>query len=98
MLYTYDALNRLASTTDSNGTSSYGYDAVGNRSSLSYPNGSSQTWTYDSRNHLTETKIYNADGALIQSFTYTLHPTGRHTKSSKPMAVPAITLITAITG
>ena len=29
--YTYDALNRLASVTNASGTSSYGYDAVGNR-------------------------------------------------------------------
>ena len=66
--------------TNSEGTSSYGYDAVGNRSSLSYPNGASQTWGYDSRSRLTTTSIYNASGALIQLFDYTLHPTGRRTR------------------
>ena len=78
--YTYDALNRLATVTNTDGTSTYGYDEVGNRTSLSYPNGSSQTWRYDTRNRLTSTKIYNATGAIIQSFDYTLHPTGRRTK------------------
>ena len=78
--YTYDVLNRLATVTNTEGTSTYGYDEVGNRTSLSYPNGSSQTWAYDTRNRLTSTKIFNADGAIIQSFDYTLHPTGRRTK------------------
>lgn len=75
--YTYDAVNRLESVTNGAGTSSYGYDAVGNRTSLSYTNGASQTWEYDSRNRLKSTKIFNANGAMIQSFDYTLHPTGR---------------------
>ena len=66
--------------TNTEGTSTYGYDKVGNRASLSYPNGSSQTWAYDTRNRLISTKIYNANGAVIQSFDYTLHPTGRRTK------------------
>ena len=78
--YTYDALNRLETVTNTEGTSTYGYDKVGNRTSLSYPNGSSQTWAYDTRNRLISTKIYNANGAVIQSFDYTLHPTGRRTK------------------
>lgn len=78
--YSYDALNRLASVTNAEGTSTYGYDEVGNRTSLSYPNGASQTWNYDTRNRLTKTSIYNSSGALIQSFDYTLHPTGRRTQ------------------
>jgi len=78
--YTYDALNRLSTVTNGEGASSYGYDEVGNRNSLSYPNGASQIWVYDTRNRLTLTSIYNGSGALVQSFDYTLHPTGRRTK------------------
>ena len=78
--YSYDALNRLSSVSNAAGTSSYGYDAVGNRTSLTSANGASQTWVYDSRNRLTRTTIYNASGAVIQSFDYTLHATGRRTQ------------------
>ena len=78
--YSYDALNRLSSVSNAAGTSSYGYDAVGNRTSLTSANGASQTWAYDSCNRLTQTTIYNASGAVIQSFDYTLHATGRRTQ------------------
>ncbi len=75
--YTYDALNRLETVTDTNGTTSYGYDAVGNRASVSYPNNTSQVYSYDTLNRLTQLNTYNAIGTLAQSFDYTLHATGR---------------------
>ncbi|MCU7905887.1 MAG: tandem-95 repeat protein, partial [Candidatus Thiodiazotropha sp. (ex Epidulcina cf. delphinae)] len=77
--YAYDSLNRLESATDATGITSYGYDAVGNRSSISYPNGSSEVYRYDSLNRLTRKETYNGDGALIQAYDYTLHATGRRT-------------------
>ncbi len=78
--YTYDSLNRLESVTDAAGTTSYGYDAVGNRTSVSYPNGSSEVYQYDSLNRLTRKETYNGAGALIRAYDYTLHATGRRTR------------------
>ncbi|MCX4030004.1 putative Ig domain-containing protein [Endozoicomonas sp. SM1973] len=78
--YNYDKLNRLQSVTDAKGTTTYGYDAVGNRTSVSYPNGTSQVYSYDSLNRLTKLETFSQGGGLIQSYSYTLHPTGRRTQ------------------
>ncbi|MEW8693571.1 MAG: RHS repeat-associated core domain-containing protein [Candidatus Thiodiazotropha endolucinida] len=56
-----------------------GYDAVGNRTSVSYPNGSSEVYQYDALNRLTRKETYNGAGTLIQAYDYTLHATGRRT-------------------
>ena len=46
--YTYDALNRLTSTTDPlSHVTGYGYDAVGNRTSQTKPDGTTITYAYD---------------------------------------------------
>lgn len=77
--YGYDSLNRLLSVTDAAGITSYGYDAVGNRTSVSYPNGSSEVYQYDSLNRLSRKETYNGAGTLVQAYDYTLHATGRRT-------------------
>ncbi len=77
--YSYDNLNRLQSVTDASGITSYGYDAVGNRTSISYPNGASQVYVYDDLNRLTSLEIYDGTGGLVKSYAHTLHPTGRRT-------------------
>lgn len=77
--YTYDALNRLASVTSAEGITTYGYDAVGNRTSISYPNGSSQVYHYDQLNRLTLLETFDGNGALVEAYNYTLHTTGRRT-------------------
>jgi RHS repeat-associated protein len=52
--YQYDALNRVTSVTDAFGkTVSYGYDANGNRTSITYPGGKVVLYTYDSLNRMT---------------------------------------------
>ena len=53
--YTYDALNRLTSASNSLWGQSYGYDGFGNLTSKSQANGSpnpspAQTWTYNANN------------------------------------------------
>ncbi|MES9863930.1 MAG: putative Ig domain-containing protein [Candidatus Thiodiazotropha sp. LLP2] len=78
--YSYDSLNRLQSVTDAAGTTSYGYDAVGNRTSVSYPNGSSEVYQYNNLNRLTRKETYNGAGTLVQAYDYTLHVTGRRSQ------------------
>ncbi|WP_165840151.1 Ig-like domain-containing protein [Motiliproteus coralliicola] len=75
----YDVLNRLESVTDVRGTTSYGYDQVGNRSSISYANGTSTTYVYDNLNRLEQISHYGPGGALLSRFSYNLDATGRRT-------------------
>ena len=49
------------------------------RTSVSYPNGSSEVYQYDSLNRLSRKETYNGAGALVQAYDYTLHATGRRT-------------------
>ncbi len=78
--YSYDVLNRLKTVTDANGVTSYAYDKVGNRSSVSYPNGTSQVYAYDALNRLLKLSHYDASGTLTQQYDYTLGATGRRTQ------------------
>ncbi len=78
--YAYDNLNRLQSVTDAAGTTGYGYDAVGNRTRVSYPNGSREVYQYDSLNRLIRKETYDGAGTLVGAYDYTLDPTGRRTE------------------
>ena len=49
--YTYDALNRLATVSESGRQqAAYAYDANGNRASLTYANGATETYRYNKAN------------------------------------------------
>jgi len=78
--YTYDALNRLSSVIDTTGVATYGYDGVGNRTSVSYPNGTSHVYRYDNVNRLTKLETYGANGALVEQYDYLLNAIGRRTQ------------------
>ncbi|MDP2938467.1 MAG: RHS repeat-associated core domain-containing protein [Candidatus Omnitrophota bacterium] len=56
MVYTYDTLNRITSNTQTVNsqpyTLNYEYDAVGNRTQLTYPNGAFYNYTYDNLNRM----------------------------------------------
>lgn len=66
--------------TDPNGlVTGYGYDANGNRASLTYPNDTETTYTYDNLNRLENLKTMGSSG-IIQSYQYTLGPVGNRTK------------------
>ncbi|MCI0555385.1 MAG: DNRLRE domain-containing protein [Anaerolineae bacterium] len=52
--WTYDNLNRPVSVSDAFGqTIGYGYDAVGNRTGMTYPDGKTVSYTFDDVNQLT---------------------------------------------
>ena len=78
--YTYDALNRLSTVSESStGTTTYTYDVVGNLQSVTYPNGVAHTYTYDQKNRLTN--LAAAGGAAPANFgyAYTLDNAGHRT-------------------
>jgi choice-of-anchor A domain-containing protein/RHS repeat-associated protein len=77
--YSYDVLNRLESVTTLEGVTTYGYDAVGNRTSVSYPNGTSQVYSYDQNNRLITLKTYGKQSALVEQYDYILNAIGQRT-------------------
>jgi RHS repeat-associated protein len=78
--YTFDVLNRLATVTDLNGTTTYAYDAAGNRSSVTQANDVTTHYTYDSLNRLIELQSQNSSDVVLTRFIYTLDATGRREK------------------
>jgi YD repeat-containing protein len=59
--WTYDSLNRLISETNPFGkTVTSGYDAMGNRTDLTYPDGSEVTYSFDPSNLLTSVEAPSA--------------------------------------
>jgi RHS repeat-associated protein len=82
--WSYDAGGRMTSATDARSNAySLGYDAAGHRTSLSQPNGTHTTSSYDSVGHLTSliTRLGSGPNArTIQSYSYTLAPTGIRTR------------------
>ncbi|BCE00325.1 choice-of-anchor A family protein [Marinicellulosiphila megalodicopiae] len=89
IIYTYDELNRLSTVreyivnsvvlTEAKITS-YGYDEVGNRHSVLYPNGVSQVYVYDELNRLKTLNTFDQVGVLMDSFSYEVGVTGRRDK------------------
>ena len=78
--YAYDTLGRLASVTDNvlSATTANTYDAVGNLTSVAYPNGVTTSYTYNALNRLTN--VAAAKGATpVVSYTYTVGAAGNRT-------------------
>lgn len=78
--YSYDELNRLMLVSDSRGNTVYGYDAVGNRASVLYPNGNRTTYEYDALNRLTRLTTTDALMQVLADYRYTLDATGRRVR------------------
>ena len=64
---TYDALGDLTSITDADGnTTQYSYSSAGNLLSITYPDGTQQSFTYDPLGNLSETIEQNGDPVNYQ--------------------------------
>jgi RHS repeat-associated protein len=83
--YFYDALNRLSAAIwrPGNGDQSviYGYDAVGNLTSVTYSNGVVHNYSYDAKNRLTNLGVTNggATPTPIAGYAYTVDAAGHRT-------------------
>jgi uncharacterized repeat protein (TIGR02543 family) len=81
--WNYDALNRLVSVQDAqNASIGYGYDAAGNRTSLTYPNNATVSYQYDDANQLTAVMDWDN-----QSTGYAYDPAGRLVSVARPNGV-----------
>jgi len=78
---TYDALNRLSTVVDPNGTTSYGYDANSNKLSVASPNGVTENYTYDALNRPLSAVNQNTTG-IISTFTNAYDIAGMITKKT----------------
>jgi RHS repeat-associated protein len=103
--YQYDVLNRLREVVATLGanppqTSSYSYDAVGNRAGMVHPNGTVVEYQYDVRNRL-KTLIHKASqtagAAILLSLSYSVDASGLRTQISETRPGTGTTAITRVT-
>ena len=77
--YTYDALNRLASVSNSSGVTNYEYDRSSLQTKVAYPNGSRAITTYDGAGRTV--RIDNTQNtALLSRYEYTYDANGNRTQ------------------
>jgi len=62
---TYDAADELKSFTQGSSTTTYGYDAQGNRTSATPASGAETTYTYDQANRLIQAVVPGASNGLV---------------------------------
>lgn len=74
--YEYNALNALTRIVEPGNVTQYGYDRLGNLRRIS-SGGITSDFNFNSRRHLTSVAHRAADGALLESFAYSLAPSGR---------------------
>ena len=81
--YAYDKANRLTSIING-GTFTFGYDTLGRRTGLTYPNGDTALYGYDKQGRLTGIVRKNVSGTIIGRNSYTLDKIGnRQTNSTQ---------------
>ena len=88
--YAYDALNRLAGVTDGhlpagNNVTAYDYDANGNLSRRTYPNGVISTHTHDSLDRATRISITSA-GTTLTDYAHAFDRVGNRVSVAEPTA------------
>jgi RHS repeat-associated protein len=87
--YDYDPLNRLDGVNDAHigCCAEYGYDAVGNLQSQSYPNGIASTYQYDLLNRLTNLTTLNGSSGLVAKYSYTVAPSGHRLTAAENVVI-----------
>ena len=90
--YAYDTLSRLTKITSFNGGEwNYDYDEVGNKASLSRPNGITTNYGYDTLNRLTDLANVKGSGtnaSEVSRFAYRLRADGRRDKLTETLLQP----------
>ena len=76
ILKTYDKVGRLSKVTADEKTTQYGYYNNGNRKRVKYPDGTTETYTYDKVNRVTGLTNAKGNGTVISSYSYTYDAAG----------------------
>ena len=88
--YTYDGVGRLSTVVDNwltgQNTTTYSYYPANNVYTISYPNGSQSTFTYDQLNRLTG--LNSSTGSATYGYTYQLGATGNRTQATESTGAP----------
>jgi len=79
LTYAYTALNQLSTVAEAAGTATYAYDADGNQTGLTNPNGTTVADVYDAANRLTSITNKSGAGAVLSSFGYGYNSDNRRT-------------------
>ncbi len=77
--YTYDALNRLETAIVDGSVTVYEYTLDGKKSSVSYPNDTTVTYTYFPANRVATIENTHTDGTVISRFDYEYDKNGNRT-------------------
>ena len=72
----YDQVGRLSKVTVDDKTTVYKYSLNGRRTSVTYPDGTKETYTYDKVNNVLTLKNTKKDSSLISSYEYTYDSNG----------------------
>jgi RHS repeat-associated protein len=89
--YTYDKSSRMGTVTADGKTTTYAYDENGNRESVKYPGGVSETYAYDKANRLTSLANKKPDGTVISEYAYTYDDAGRQASKTDSYGTTAYT-------
>lgn len=80
--YAYDVDGKCISQTTAEGTESYTYDADGQLTGVTYPDGTSETFTYDAVGN----RISKTGGSPVQNETYTVNNLNQYTEIANAQA------------
>ena len=89
--YNYDTASRLTQVAQGSQVVGLGYDFLGRRTTLSYPNGTSTNYTYDPASRLTRI-LHQGPTSIIEDLTYTYDAAGNRisfSRSGPQAALPA---------
>jgi RHS repeat-associated protein len=73
---TYDKVGRLLKVTVGNEVTKYEYYRNGNQYRVTYPDGTTETYTYDKNNQITTLTNAKVNGTVISSYQYTYDASG----------------------
>ncbi len=99
--YTYDSAGQLTSEADASGTTSFQYNSVGERTSMSQPGDTVTTYGYDADGQLTSEEIAYGGGTQAQ-YSYTYDADGNRLSETTPQgtyqyAYDALGRLTSVT-
>jgi len=83
LTYAYTSLNQIYTVAEAAGTAAYAYDANGNQTGLSNPNGTTVADVYDTANRLSSITNKTGGGTTLSSFGYGYNSDDKRTSATE---------------